>query len=111
MQVNVSNSFCSFNYTHFVQSITQLALSVNHLSDALNSSAREVKLMAIAQTNAVRVTHGLAGTLQRMNESVLSALIDINTTAVRVNQTISSYSFYSKFLTLGGASVIDCEGD
>jgi hypothetical protein len=67
--------------------------------------------MAVAQTNAVRATHGLAGTLQRMNESVLSALIDINTTAVRVNQTISSYSSYSKFLTLGGASVIDCEGD
>jgi hypothetical protein len=64
-----------------------------------------------AQINAVRVTDGLAGTLQRMNETVLSALIDINATAVRVNQAIGSYSIYSNFLSLPSATVIDCEDD
>ncbi|KAF8491870.1 hypothetical protein F5888DRAFT_955497 [Russula emetica] len=34
--------------------IVRLATSVNHLSDALNSSAHEVALMNIAQANAVR---------------------------------------------------------
>jgi hypothetical protein len=92
----------------FVQSITQLGASVNQLSDALNSSAHELELMNIAQANAVQATDGLVGNIKQMNETVLSALIDINATAVRVNQTISSYS---NFLSLAGATVIDCEGD
>jgi len=84
-------------------------MSVNHLSGALNSSARELELMNNAQINAVRATDGLAGTLQRMNETVLNALIDINATAVRVNQAIGSYSIYSNFLSLPSATVIGCE--
>jgi hypothetical protein len=95
----------------FVQSIAQLAASVNQLSDALNSSAHQLELMNIAQANAVQATDGLVGNIKRMNETVLSALIDINATAVRVNQTISSYTFYSNFLSLAGATVFDCEGD
>jgi len=67
--------------------------------------------MNIAQANAIQATDGLVGNIKRMNETVLSALIDINATAVRVNQTISSYTFYSNFLSLAGATVIDCEGD
>jgi hypothetical protein len=64
--------------------------------------------MNIAQANAVQATDGLVGNIKQMNETVLSALIDINATAVRVNQTISSYS---NFLSQAGATVIDCEGD
>jgi hypothetical protein len=98
-----------------VQSIVQLATSVNHLSDALNSSAQKVVLMNIAQENAVRVTEGLIGTLQQMNETVLSALVDINSTATRVNLTIGAtlYSFSSNFLSLASAVtvVLSCESD
>jgi hypothetical protein len=67
--------------------------------------------MNIAQANAVQATEGLTGNIKHMNETVLRALIDINATAVRVNQTINSYSFYSNFLSLAGATVIDCEDD
>lgn len=92
--------------------IAQLATGVNHLSDALNSSAHEVLLMNIAQQNAVRATVGLVGTLQQMNETVMNALVDINATAVRVNQTIglNFYSFYSLFLSLAGPIAFSCEG-
>ena len=62
-----------------------------------------------AQINAVRATDGLAGTLHRMNETVSNALIDINATAVRVNQAIGSCSIYSNFLSLPSATVIGCE--
>jgi hypothetical protein len=86
-------------------------MSVSHLSDAIDSSARELQLMNIAQANTVRATNGLAGTLRLMNETVLNALIDINTTAVSVNQTIGSFYLYSNFLSLAGATVIDCGGD
>ena len=108
-QVNASCPFRSLDHPQFVQSIAQLSASVNQLSDALNSSARELELMNIAQANAVQATEGLVGNIKRMNETVLSALIDINATAVRVNQTIGSYSFYSNFISLAGATVIDCE--
>jgi hypothetical protein len=96
-----------------VQLIVQLATSANHLSDALNSSAHEVMLMNIAQANAVRVTDGLVGTLQQMNETVMSALVDINSTATRVNQTIGAnlYSFSSNFLSLISAVVLSCESN
>ena len=96
-----------------VQLIVRLGTSVNHLSDALNSSAHEVMLMNIAQANAVRVTDGLIGTLQQMNETVMSALVDINSTATRVNQTIGAnlYSFSSTFLSLASAVVLSCESD
>jgi hypothetical protein len=67
--------------------------------------------MNIAQANAVQATDRLVGNIKRINETVFSALIDINATAVRVNQTISSYTFYSNFLSLQGATVIDCESD
>lgn len=89
----------------------RLTTSVNHLSDALNSSAHEVMLMNIAQANAVRVTDGLIGTLQQMNETVTSALVDINSTATRVNQTIGAnlYSFSSNLLSLASAIVFSCE--
>lgn len=97
--------------THTVQSIAQLAMSVDHLSGALNSSARDLELMNNAQIHAVRATDGLAGTLQRMNNTVLNALIDINATAFRVNQAIGSYSIYSNLLSLPSAIVIDCEDD
>ncbi|KAI0280389.1 hypothetical protein BGY98DRAFT_330483 [Russula aff. rugulosa BPL654] len=65
-------------------------------------------LMNIAQANAVRVTDGLIGTLQQMNETVMSALVDINSTATRVNQTIGAnlYSFSSTFLSLASAVVL-----
>jgi len=46
-----------------------------------------------------------------MNETVLSALIDINATAVRVNQAMGSYSIYSNLLSLASATVTDCEVD
>jgi len=96
-----------------VQLIVRLATSVNHLSDALNSSAHEVVLMNIAQANAVRATNGLIGTLQQMNETVMSALVDINSTATRVNQTIGAnvYSFSSAFLSLASAVVLSREYD
>lgn len=89
----------------------RLATSVNDLSDALNSSAHEVMSMTIAQANAVRVTSGLVGTLQQMNETVMSALVDINATATRVNQTIGAnlYSLSSNFLSLASAVVLSCE--
>jgi hypothetical protein len=67
--------------------------------------------MNIAQANAVQATDGLSRNIKRMNETVLSALIDINASAVRVNQTINSYSFYSNFVSLAGATVTDCEDD
>jgi len=88
--------------------IVRLATSVNHLSDALNSSAHEVALMNIAQANAVRVTDGLIETLQQMNETVMGALVDINSTATRVNQSIGAnlYSFSSIFLSLASAVVL-----
>lgn len=90
--------------------IAQLATSVNDLSDALNSSAHEVMLMNIAQSNAVRVTDGFIGTLHLMNETVMNALVDINATAIKVNQSIGSnfYSFYPIFLSLAGAMVLSC---
>lgn len=96
-----------------VQLIVQLATSANHLSDALNSSVHEVMLMNIAQANAVRVTDGLIGTLQQMNETVMSALVDINSTAIRVNQAIGAnlYSFSSNFLSLASAILLSCESD
>jgi hypothetical protein len=96
-----------------VQLVVRLATSVDHLSDALNSSAHEVILMNIAQANAVRVTDGLIGTLQQMNETVMSALVDINSTATRVNQTIGAnlYSFSSNILSLASAVVLSCESD
>lgn len=96
-----------------VQLVVRLATSVDHLSDALNSSAHEVMLMNIAQANAVRVTDGLIGTLQQMNETVMSALVDINSTATRVNQTIGAnlYSFSSNILSLASAVVLSCESD
>jgi len=86
-------------------------MSVDHLSGALNSSARDLELMNNAQINAVRATDGLAGTLERMNDTVLNALTDINATAFRVNQAIGSYSIYSNLLSLPSATVIDCEDD
>lgn len=91
--------------------IVRLTTSVNQLSDALNSSAHEVMSMNIAQANAVRVTDGLIGTLQQMNETVMSALVDINSTATRVNQTIGAnlYSLSSNILSLAGAIVLSCE--
>ena len=91
--------------------IARLATSVNHISDALNSSVHEVILMNIAQANAVRVTDGLFVTLQQMNETVMSALVDINSTATRVNQTIGAnlYSFSSNLLSLASAVVLSSE--
>ncbi|KAH9174697.1 hypothetical protein EDB89DRAFT_2067271 [Lactarius sanguifluus] len=74
---------------------------------ALNSSAVEVKLMHIAQADAVRATARLAGTLQLMNETVMSALTDINTTAAKVNQTLGarSFPFYADILSSASAIV------
>ena len=95
-----------------VQLIVQLEQQVpNDLSDALNSSAHEVISMNIAQENAVRVTDGLIETLQQMNETVMSALVDINATATRVNQTIGAnlYSFSSNLLSLASAVVLSCK--
>ena len=101
------------DHTQVIQLIARLATSVNHLSDALNSSAHEVMLMNIAQANAVRATDGLIGTLQQMNETVMNALVDINATAIRVNQTIgaNSYSLYSVLLSLASAIVLSREDD
>ena len=91
----------------------RLGTSVDHLSDALNSSAHEVILMSIAQANAVRIADGFIGTLQQMNETVISALVDINSTATRVNQTIGAnlYSFSLNFLSLAGTVVLSRESD
>jgi hypothetical protein len=93
--------------------IVRLTTSANHLSDALNSSTHEVMLMNIAQANAVRVTDGLIGTLHQMNETVMSALVDINSTAIRVNQTIGAnlYSFSLNFISLASAVVLSRESD
>jgi hypothetical protein len=95
------------------QLIAQLTLSVGHLSDALNSSAHEVKLMNIAQSNAVQAADGLVAALQQMNETAMSALLDINATAIRVSQAIGVgyYSFFSNFLSLAGAIFLYCEDD
>ena len=100
--------------THIVaQLIAKLAISVEYLSDALNSSVREVELMSIAQAKAVRVTDGLAETLHQMNQTVMSALISMNDTAMRVAQIIGidSHLFYSNFLSLARPIVIYCEND
>ncbi|KAI9458871.1 hypothetical protein BJY52DRAFT_1267638 [Lactarius psammicola] len=96
-----------------MDSLTQLSLSASHLSDALNSSAVEVKLMHVAQADAVRATARLAGTLQRMNETVMSALADINTTAVKVNNTLGAgpFSLYADILSSTSAIVAHCEND
>ncbi|KAI9444264.1 hypothetical protein H4582DRAFT_1077645 [Lactarius indigo] len=90
-----------------MNSLTGLSLSASHLSDALNSSSVEVKLMHIAQVDAVRATARLAGTLQRMNETVMSALADINTTAVKVNNTLGagSFSLYADVLSSASAVI------
>ncbi|KAH9040524.1 hypothetical protein EDB84DRAFT_997839 [Lactarius hengduanensis] len=90
-----------------MNSLTELSLSTSHLSDALNSSAVEVKFMHIAQADAVRATARLAGTLQLMNETVMSALTDINTTAIKVNNTLGARSFplYSDILSSASAIV------
>lgn len=115
--MNASQSFltCLFATAHAppVQSLTQLSLSASHLSDALNSSAVEVKLMHIAQADAVRATARLAGTLQRMNETVMSALADINTTAVKVNNTVGagSFSVYADILSSASAFIAYSEDD
>ncbi|KAH9057953.1 hypothetical protein EDB83DRAFT_1038240 [Lactarius deliciosus] len=96
-----------------MNSLMELSLSASHLSDALNSSAVEVKLMHIAQADAVRATARLAGTLQLMNETVMSALTDINTTAVKVNNTLGARSFplYADILSSASAIVAYCEDD
>jgi hypothetical protein len=79
----------------------------------LNSSAVEVKLMHIAQADAVQATVRLAGTLHRMNETAMSALVDINTTAVKVNNTLGAGSFlpYADILSSASAFVAYCEDD
>ena len=103
----------AFAHAPPVQALTQLSLSTSHLSDALNSSAVEMKLMHIAQADAVRATARLAGTLHRMNETVMSALADINTTAVKVNNTLGarSFSLYADILSSASAFVAYCEDD
>lgn len=90
-----------------MNSLTQLSLSAGHLSDALNTSAVEVKLMHVAQADAVRATTRLAGTLQRMNETVMSVLADINATAVKVNNTLGagSFSLYADIFSSASAIV------
>ena len=107
--------FCLFASTHapLVQSLSQLSLSASYLSDALNSSTVEVELMHVAQADAVRATVRLAGTLQQMNETVMSALVDINTTAAKVNSTLGvrSFSLYADILSSAGAIVTYCEDD
>ena len=69
--------------------------------------------MHIAQADAVRATARLAGTLQRMNETVMSALVDINTTAVKVNNTLGagSFSLYADVFSTASAIVAYCEDD
>lgn len=115
--MNASRPFltCLFASAHTppLQSLTQLSLSASHLSEALNSSAVEVKLMHFAQADAVRATVRLAGSLQRMNETVMSALADINTTAVKVNNTLGagSFSVYADILSSASAFIAYCEND
>lgn len=108
-------SFCPSTSTHvlLIQSLSQLSLSAGHLSDTLNSSTVEVKLMHIAQADAVRATARLAGTLQRMNETVMSALADINATAVKVNNTLGlgSFSLYADIFPSASVIVANCEAD
>ncbi|KAI0251910.1 hypothetical protein BJV78DRAFT_1282137 [Lactifluus subvellereus] len=95
--------------------IAQLSTSANHLSDALTSGVHEIKSMHIAQANAVRATARLAGTLQQMDETVIDALVEINNTAIRVNQTIGNLkglnSFHPNLVSLAGATVIYREDD
>ena len=104
-----NRSVC-LNHAQVVQLIARLATTVNDLSDALTSNAHEVVMMNIAQENAVLVVDGLIGTLQLMNETVLNALVDINATATKVNQSIGAnvYSFYPIFLSLASAIVLSC---
>ncbi|KAI9511672.1 hypothetical protein F5148DRAFT_266593 [Russula earlei] len=67
-----------------------------------------MKLMNIAQGNAVRATDALAETLQMMNDTVMNALVDINATAMRVTKIVGgdSNSFYSNVLSLARTTVI-----
>jgi fumarate hydratase class II len=96
-----------------IQLVVQLSTSASHLSDALNSSALDVKSMRVAQVNAARATARLAGTLQQMNANVISALVEINTTAIRVNQTIGNglNPFHPDLVSLVGATIIYCKGE
>jgi hypothetical protein len=100
-------------HTPLIQLVSQLSTNANHLSGTLNSSALEMKSMRIAQADAARATAWLAGTLQHMNATVISALVEINTTAIRVNETIGKglNSFHPKLVTLAGATIIYCEDD
>ena len=66
--------------------------------------------MHSAQADAVRATARLAGTLQRMNETVISALADINITAIRVNNTLGAGS-YADLVFSASAIVAYCEDD
>lgn len=68
--------------------------------------------MHIAQADAVRATARLAGTLHRMNETVMSALADINTTAVKVNNTLGArpFSLHADILSSASAFVAYCDG-
>jgi hypothetical protein len=99
------------HHTILIQSVAQLSISAHHLFDAVNSSAVEMKSIRIAQANAARETVRLAGTLQRMNATVISALVEINATAIRVNQTIGERldSFHLNLASLVGATIIYCE--
>ncbi|KAN0127225.1 hypothetical protein V8E53_014945 [Lactarius tabidus] len=100
-------SFIEGGLISAMNALTQLSLSTSHLSEALNSSVVEVQLMHATQADAVRATARLAGTLQRMNETVMSALADINTTAVKVNNTLGagSFSLYAHILSSASAFV------
>jgi fumarate hydratase class II len=70
-----------------------------------------MKSIRIAQANVARETARLAGTLERMNATVISALVEINATAIRVNQTIGKRldSFHLNLVSLMGATIIYCE--
>ena len=94
-------------HTSLVQMIAQLSASANNLSDALTSCAHEIKSIHIAQANAVRATTRLAGTLEQMDETVISALVEINNTAIRVNQTIgkSLNAFHPNLVSMAGAII------
>jgi len=65
--------------------------------------------MNIAQSNAVQAADGLFAALKQMNETAMSALLDINATAIRVSQAIGVGSFFSNFLSLAGAIFLYCE--
>ncbi|KAI0305131.1 hypothetical protein B0F90DRAFT_1158934 [Multifurca ochricompacta] len=112
-QVNLSHAACRPDHLPLVQLIVQLSMSASHLADTLNSSTREVKLIHIAQVDAARASTQLAGTLQRMNETVMSALVDINNTAVRVNHAIGIgfYPFFPSLPSLASAILVYCEDD